>query len=147
MKSLQVLISVSQRFADAYRRGSKSVEVRRRKLNVAPGTRVWIYSKMPVGRVDLVGHVRKVVSGSPSRIWKDYGDKTALTRSEFFEYVGGCSAVSIVLIDDIRQLQKSVTLGALRHARRGFQPPQFAKFLRNDDALRRALLEAAGPLT
>jgi predicted transcriptional regulator len=140
----EVLISVAQRFVEAYRLGYKAVEVRRRPLNVLPQTRIWIYGKLPLGRVELVGRVDRTVVASPSSIWKRFGNLTSLTRKEFFEYCEGCNSACAILIGDLKELAKKPTLSHLREGNRAFQPPQFAKFLKRDDHVYRIL--AAGEL-
>lgn len=139
MHSCDVLISVSRRYADAFRVGEKTAEVRRRRLNVAPNTRVWIYTKLPEGRVQLVGRIAATASGTPMFLWKAYGPQTALTRAEFFAYLEGCEAGYIILIDSLKQLTNQLTLAELRRRKADFQPPQFAKFLRAKDAIYRVL--------
>ncbi len=138
-----VLISVAQRFVAAYRSGAKTAEVRRRRLNVDPGTRIWMYTKLPEGRVELAGSVEKVVSGSPAHLWKKYGARTGITRQEFFTYVHGCEIAYLVLITGISVLAAPPSLKELRQMKRGFQPPQFAKKIRGEDALYRVLTSAA----
>ena len=97
---------------------------------------------MPTGRVELVGRVEAVVSGTPLRLWKDYGERTGLTRAEFFGYVEGCEAAYVILIEDLKELVSQPTLSRLRKGKRGFHPPQFAKFFEKHEALHRMLSEA-----
>lgn len=139
MHSCDVLISVTRRYADAFRAGEKTAEVRRRRLNVAANSRVWIYTKLPEGRVQLVGRIAATASGTPMCLWKAHGPQTALTRAEFFAYLDGCEAAYIILIDSLRELTNQLTLAELRRSEAGFQPPQFAKFLRDKDAIYRVL--------
>jgi predicted transcriptional regulator len=138
-----VLISVAQRFVTAYQSGTKTAEVRRRRLNVDPGTSIWIYTKLPIGRVELAGRVEQVVGGPPTRLWKKYGRRTGLTKQEFFTYVRGCEVAYLVLITHISVLAAQLSLRELRRMKRGFQPPQFAKKIGNEDVLHRALTDAS----
>lgn len=140
--SKEVLISVAQRFVDAYRAGEKSVEVRRRRLNVPPQTRVWIYTKKPTGRVELVGRIEAVIGGTPLQLWKEYGERMGLTRAEFFQYVEGCELAYVIPIEDLKELESQPTLGRLRRGERGFHPPQFARFVEKYKPLHRILTEA-----
>lgn len=45
------LISLEERYANGIFDGTKTVELRRRPMNVSIGATVWIYVKMPVGSV------------------------------------------------------------------------------------------------
>ena len=51
-----ILISLASRHAENIFAGPKLVEVRRRTMNVVPGTTVWIYVKLPVG--STIGRVK-----------------------------------------------------------------------------------------
>lgn len=103
---------------------------------------MWIYNTLPVGRVELVANVEQVVAGTPISLWKQYGARTGLARDEFFDYVAGCATAYFILVTDIEELSDKPTLGALRRAKRGFHPPQFAKMIERDSALYRALSAA-----
>lgn len=141
--SSDVLISVAQRFVAAYQSGAKTAEVRRRRLKVDPGTRIWMYTKLPAGRVELAGRVERVVSGSPVQLWRRYGSRTGITRQEFFSYVHGCEVAYLVLLIGISEVTTHLSLKELRRTTRGFQPPQFAKKIRSGGALYRLLTAAA----
>lgn len=138
----EVLISVAQRFVEAYRLGHKSVEVRRRRLNVPPRTRIWIYGKLPLGRVEFVGRIERTIVGSPEKIWKSFGAHTSLTRREFFEYFEGCDSACAIQIGELKELVEKPTLSHLRGGDSAFQPPQFAKFLKREDHVYRILAAA-----
>lgn len=135
-----MLISVTQRFAEAFHSGKKTVEVRRRRLHVEAGIRIWIYAKLPIGRVELVGRVNKVATGSPTHLWRKYGTQTGLTRMEYFAYLANCTEACVIVIDDIKALTEPPTLAGLRKLKAGFQPPQFARFLESSDAIYQLLL-------
>lgn len=137
-----VLISLSERFVAAFRSGAKTAEVRRRRLNVPPNTRIWMYTKLPKGRVELVGRVVEVVAASPTILWRKYGRQTGLVRHEFFAYLDGCEIAYVILISDVKSLSAQPTLTELRRNKRGFQPPQFAKMIESGGTLHRVLLSA-----
>ena len=65
-----ILISVKPRHATSMMSGLKSVELRRRPINITPGTRVWIYSKLPQGQIQVLATVDKVVEDKPIKYGK-----------------------------------------------------------------------------
>jgi predicted transcriptional regulator len=124
-----ILISVEYDYAIKMLSGLKTAEVRRRQLRVQPGTRVWIYSKLPRGHVELVATVDEVVAASPRRLWELYRERIAVTSSEFRAYLQGVEVACAILLRDITALQPALTLDTLRRASKNFHPPQFFKRL------------------
>jgi predicted transcriptional regulator len=111
--------------------GSKSVELRRRRLKVAPGTRVWIYSTAPDARVKAVATVHHVETAEPERIWSNYKDIAGVSAEEFRNYLAGCRFCCAVVLREIRPLAKAAHLSDLRQRLRRFHPPQFFKRLQS----------------
>lgn len=124
-----VIISVDNCHAKNFRDGKKTVELRRRSMRLAPGTRVWIYSKLPDGRFRLQGIVKEVVKASPKALWRRFGTQTAITKREFNSYFENASTGSAILFQKIRKLSPAVKLHAMRRVSSRFNPPQFAKYL------------------
>lgn len=120
-----ILISLAPRHAENIFSGRKQVELRRRAMNVAPGTTVWIYVKLPVGsiigRVKIVG----IHASSPAALWRRFGSVSGLSRGEFFEYFNGVAAGVALVLENAQRLHRSLSLDALRELADGFQPPQF----------------------
>jgi predicted transcriptional regulator len=128
-KRRNVLISVHQCHATNFRTGKKTVELRRRRVHLVPGTTVWIYSKVPKGKVDLSGTVDHVIKAAPEVLWRRFGGRCGVSRSEFKKYFGESTIGSAIVLREIRQLAPSIDLKAVRQVSSRFQPPQFLKFL------------------
>lgn len=124
-----ILISVEHDHVLNMLNGRKTAELRRRPLRVNPGTQVWVYSKMPRGRVEVVATVDAVITSPPRELWNLYEDRVAVTSSDFKSYFSGVDIGCAVLLRDIRALTPAPRLRALRQTSRGFQPPQFFKRL------------------
>lgn len=124
-KGEHILISLAPRHAENIFSGRKQVELRRRTMNVVPGTIVWVYVKLPVG--SIVGRVRigAVHASSPSTLWRRFGSVSGLSRSEFFDYFNGVAAGVALVLENAQRLHRSLSLDALRELADGFQPPQF----------------------
>jgi predicted transcriptional regulator len=110
-------------------KGKKTVEVRRRRLRIRPGTRVWVYSKKPRGHVELVATADEIVAASPLRLWELYQARIAITFTEFRSYFSGVDIGCAILLRDIRPLKPALELAVLRQTARNFHPPQFFKRL------------------
>lgn len=124
-----ILISVEHDYVLKMLNGLKTAELRRRPLRIQPGTRVWIYSKLPRGRVEVAATVDDVVAASPRKIWELYHGRIAITSAEFRTYLQGVNVACAVLLRDITALQPALKLDTLRQTSRNFHPPQFFKRL------------------
>ena len=124
-----ILISLHPRHCDNLVSGRKTVELRRRKMTVQPGTRVWIYSTHPRAGVEACAIVEGVFSGSHDQLWNAFGDKVAVSRCEFDHYFAGTTDAHAIVLREIAPLKRSIKLKELRRRLAGFHPPQFFKRL------------------
>ncbi|MEX3895135.1 transcriptional regulator [Paraburkholderia sp. BR10954] len=120
-----VLISLEERHAENILAGTKHVELRRRAMNVKEGTVVWIYVKVPVGRVIGYARVSAAHSLAPSTLWRRFASVCGITRREFFQYFDGATKGFALGLQDPQRLTGSISLTELRQISAGFQPPQF----------------------
>ncbi len=120
-----ILISVEERHAKNLLSGTKKMELRRRKINVKCGDRVWIYSKVPKGTVEAIGHVSSVFSASPVAIWEKFSESVGLSEIEFFEYYADLDMGHAIIFSKVLPLKNCVDLKDIRRHYESFQPPQF----------------------
>lgn len=131
-ESSDILISVEERHVKNLLAGTKRIELRRRAVRVPPSTRVWIYSKVPVGQLRAYGVVESVDEASPSEIWGRYGKISGLTAEEFYSYYEGSDFACALIFSQVNEVPPNLTLSALRSKLQGFHPPQFFKYLGQD---------------
>ena len=124
-----ILISVHARHVQSMLKGEKTVELRRRVLRITPGTRVWIYSKVPRGIVEALAIVDHVVQAPPPLIWRKFGARSAVSRIEFNDYFSELDIGCAILFNEIQCLKKNISLAEIRQRCSSFQPPQFFKTL------------------
>jgi predicted transcriptional regulator len=134
-----VLISLEQRHAENIFAGTKHVELRRRAMNVKAGTVVWIYVKLPVGRIVGYAKVSAAHALAPATLWRRFANVSGITREEFFEYFDGISTGFALGLHEARRLAGTVSLTELREASAGFQPPQFFIRIAPDSPLLRVI--------
>lgn len=142
-EAAHALISLEERFAEGILNGEKLVELRRRPMRLSVGTTLWMYAKMPVGKVIGSAEVRSLHALAPVTIWKKYGGVSGLTRAEFFEYFLGVDRGFVLLLRNPCRLPMPLSLERLRGLNDGFQPPQFFTRLAADGVLVSALSEAS----
>ena len=137
--SRHALISLEERFAEDILNGSKLVELRRRPMRLEIGTTVWMYAKVPVGKVIGSAQVRSLHTLSLNTLWRKYGGVSGLKRVEFFDYFAGIEKGFVLVLDKPRRISSPLSLEQLRSLESGFQPPQFFHHLASDGALVTAL--------
>ena len=143
MQTSDILISLEHKYISAMMLGDKTVELRRRPLRVPPGTRIWMYAKMPRGCVQLFATIKVVVEAPPEMIWREYGSQTAVSRTDFRRYFNGAKSGCAIILSDITELCRPVPLSEVRRRCSRFHPPQFFKRLRAGGPEVRLLLGAA----
>lgn len=119
-----IMISVKPVFVDRMLSGSKTVELRRRKLSVTPGTRVWIYKTAPSGVVAACAEIERVESGSPAELWRSHCSNLGISVAAFYRYLNGRNTAYAVVLKNIQPVRQ-LTLNALRNKSENFHPPQF----------------------
>ena len=120
-----ILLSLGARHAHNVFSGRKTVEIRRRRINVPIGTRVWIYAKLPVGAVLGFATITNIENRAPASLWRRYGSESAIEKSEFNEYLEGRDSACALVLDDVALLSDAVPLAVLRKLEKKFRPPQF----------------------
>lgn len=129
-----LLLSLHPRFANAILDGSKTVEIRRQRVAVLPGTPVILYATSPVMALVGTAQVSAVHVAQPDEVWNAHSAHTALSREEFDKYTDGTRHTSAVVLHHVAQLSQQVPLSHLR-AQGGFHPPQSYCYL-SEQALR-----------
>lgn len=142
-----VLISVRHEHTVNMLIGKKTAEVRRRAVRIEPGTRVWVYSKKPRGRVELVATVERVVIARPQELWARYHERVSVTFAEFQSYLTGVRRGCVILLRNIEPLQPTLDLESIRRVSKRFHPPQFFKRLVPDGPEVRSLIFNVPSLT
>jgi len=124
-----ILISLAPAYTRAILDGKKTVELRRRRLRIGNGTRVWIYSKSPAARIEATAYVESIHEGDPDRLWCDFGHAAGISRAEFDRYFTGCSRGWALKLTMVSALAPALHLSVIRSEFGGFHPPQFFKRL------------------
>ncbi|MYU07472.1 ASCH domain-containing protein [Streptomyces sp. SID8366] len=129
-----LLMSLHPRYAAAILDGRKSVELRRQRVAVPPGTKVILYATSPVMALVGTATVTAVEVGTPSEIWKAHKAHGAISRRDYLAYMEGAEQASALLLDAASPLSDPVPLAHLR-AGGSFHPPQSYRYV-DPDTLR-----------
>ena len=124
-----LLLSLKPRFANAILDGTKSVELRRVRPLIRVPTVAFLYASSPTMALVGICRVESIKSGSPSRIWSEFGPATGIGRREFREYFSGTGTACALLLSKPTRLAAPVQLAELRRWWPDFQPPQSFRYL------------------
>ena len=124
-----ILISLHPAYTKAILEGKKTVELRRRRVHAAAGTRVWLYSKTPTARIEGIARIKHVHEGGLPDIWSKYSGQVGVSKGEFEDYFKGCRKGCAIILIEARAIFPAVDLKTVRSRLGGFHPPQFFKRL------------------
>jgi len=124
-----ILISLHPKHCDKVVAGTKTVELRRRRPKVSPGTRVWIYTKRPRACIDAMAVIESIHEGSHNDLWRQFGDRVAISRLDFNQYLAGSNGACAIVLRSAHALKRAIGLDEIRQEIHSFHPPQFFKRL------------------
>src|SRR5690606_24827530 len=84
-----LFLSIRPRFADQIFAGTKTVELRRVRHKVSPGDAVIVYVSGATKAVLGAFRVAGLYEAAPSSVWRKFGGKLGLTKTEFDSYFEG----------------------------------------------------------
>lgn len=124
-----LFLSLRPRFAELLLNGKKTVELRRVRPNVAPGTSVLLYASSPTMKLVGRAEVADVEVASTKQIWREHGRKTGISKGEYKDYFEGLDEAVAIKLVNVRRLPNPRPLQDLRDRLTGFQPPQSYRYL------------------
>lgn len=119
------MISIHSEHAASIVSGEKTVELRRRFMSLPIGSRLWIYSTLPVGALVATAKIAAINYDLPQKLWSQYQSEAAVSKEMFFKYFNGCDlgcAIQLVGVEPI----SPVPLDSIRRIRGVEHIPQVA---------------------
>lgn len=132
---IDAIISIKPRHVENILSGHKTIELRTRSINLPEGSRLWVYTTLPVGRVKLSVEIDFIELLPPREMWRKHGASICISQKEFDAYTKGRHVVSAIGLRNVTPLDNSICLETMREYEQGFQPPQFFSKLAPDSAL------------
>lgn len=129
------IISIKPQHVENILSGEKTVELRTRNVNLPLGSRLWIYTTLPVGKVKLSTEIDFVELLPPKAMWKKHGKSICISKKDFDQYTEGRNLVAAIGLKNIKPLDKDICLQTMRSYEENFQPPQFFSRLHPERAL------------
>ena len=120
-----VLLAIHPEHAEAILAGRKTVELRRTPIR-RRFQYVALYATAPVKGIVGLCRVHAVVSGSPTRLWCEFGKACGITRRVFRDYFSGCQEAHALVISDTMRYDLPLPLAGVNS---GIRPPQSFLYL------------------
>lgn len=133
------MVSLRPRYIEMLLNGTKTVELRRRRLHLPDRTVLWLYSTLPVGDVVAAACVARIHHGTPASVWRDFAPRTGLTLHEYRTYTRHASWVTAIELERVIPLVRSIPLREIREVRSAFNPPQSILSIGHEDPVFRCL--------
>ena len=121
----EILISLKAKHAAHIFEGEKTVELRKRRPNIKPGTRIWIYATAPTAAIKGYASLVQIQTSSPSVIWKTLGNRTGISKDEYDLYFEACDVAHALVLTDVMEMKQALPLRRIRELVINFHPPQF----------------------
>src|ERR1039457_1232335 len=122
-----ILISLAPAYTKAILEGTKTVELRRRRVHAKVGTRIWLYSKVPTARVEGTVCIERLQEGDVKALWEEFSKEVGVSKTEFDAYFRGCNKGYAIVLTGARAVTSAPDLKAMRQTFAGFHPPPFFK--------------------
>lgn len=129
------MISIRPTYVEGILAGTKTVELRRRFLNLPVGSTLWIYSTLPVGAIVAVATLSYIDYDKPERLWRKYSRDVGIQNNHFDAYFDGCQLGVALRLTDVREVTP-LALEAIREIRGVRQIPQVAARVSEQEAIR-----------
>lgn len=137
-----LVLSVRPHFAEAIADGTKTIDVRRIRPNVQPGTLGLIYSSSPAQAVVGSFRIDEVLSGTPDEIWRVAEGEALLSKGDFDKYFAGVEFSHAIVVSCGKRLPTPIQLSDLRTIWPGLKPPRSFGYLVATDARSQRLMSA-----
>jgi predicted transcriptional regulator len=124
-----LFLSIHPEYVQAIVKGSKTVELRKRRPKVGLGSTVVIYATMPQCEIVAKATLARVQSGTPQQLWTVVKNYSAVTKSTFLEYFAESELAVAIHLKDICVFKEPLKLSDLRRCWQGFHPPQQFRYL------------------
>ncbi len=124
--SMNVILSVKPRFAEAIIEGKKRYELRKSTFKRENVGQVYIYSTSPVSKIVGSFEIENVIEGSPVAIWRTCREHAAISKGDFFRYFDRAETAFAIKIARVFRFARPLDPYSLIE---GFRPPQSFRYI------------------
>lgn len=128
-------MSLKPEFAQAFLRGEKTVEFRRRFSRRHVGRVVLFYVSKPVGAFAFKGRIENITRGLKEDLWATYNQLGGIGKDRFDAYFADIEYGYALEIGEVQPLRFPISAGAAKSACSQLTPAQSFKVLKRDEKL------------
>lgn len=129
------MISIRPEFVDSILAKTKTVELRRRFINLPEGSTLWIYSTLPVGAIVAVATLSNIDHDTPNQLWRKHHRQVGVLKNHFNSYFNACSFGVALTLSDVQEITP-LNLAEIREIRGVDHIPQVAVKVSKHEAAR-----------
>lgn len=135
-----LILSVRPGLAEAIVNGHKTIDIRRQRPNVRPGTLGLVYSSSPIQAVVGLFRVDEICSRPTEELWALAQNRACISRQDFDSYFAGADLGHAIVVSCGQRLSKPIKLSQLRDIWPGCRPPRSFGYLVAADQYSRRLM-------
>ena len=135
-----LVLSVRPVFAEAIVDGRKTIEIRRQRPDVSPGTLGLVYSSSPIQAVVGSFRVDEILTGTPEELWLVAEGAAYISRGNFDSYFADAEFGHAIKVSCAQRLPSPIKLSHLRVIWPGCNPPRSFGYLVGADAHSRRIM-------
>jgi len=124
---MKILLSIKPEYASRIFDGTKRFEYRRSIFTRNDVTNAVVYASLPIGKVIGEFAIRRVISASPLKLWRETRDHAGITKRAFFEYFRGITVGHAIEIKQYTLYNPPLPL----YESFGVTPPQSFMYVNN----------------
>lgn len=103
---MKVLFSIKPEYVHQILDGTKKFEYRRTIFSKKDIQRMVIYSTLPEGRVVAEVQIKRILSGTKTKIWERTKKFSGISKDDFLEYFSGKETVYAIELGEIHKFEE-----------------------------------------
>ena len=123
-----LFISIREEYTNRIFEGTKKIELRKSKPNVAPGDKVIIYCTSPVKAIVGVAQVKDIIVHKPNTMWRLHSKVLGIDRQSYLDYYGDSEKAIGIVLSKPKKLANNIGLNLIKEQVPSFTPPQTFKY-------------------
>lgn len=127
--SRAMFLSIRPRYAAMLIAGTKTVELRRTRPGIEPGSLVVLYASSPRRELVATARVTEIHTATPPEIWSRFASEVGIQRPDYDSYFDGAQHAVAIRLINVEPLSAPLPLSDLRSRIEAFRPPQSFRYL------------------
>lgn len=126
-----LFISIKEEYTNRIFEGTKKIELRKSKPNVAPGDKVIIYCTSPVKAIVGIAQIKDIIVHRPNTMWRLHSKVLGIDKQSYLDYYGNSEKAIGIVLSKPKKLANNIGLSLIKEHVPTFTPPQTFKYFLN----------------